>query len=53
MDLEYVNNLTFMMDVKVIFKTISIVFKREGITDGKTGTMTFLDEERKDKCIKR
>lgn len=53
MDLEYVNNLTFMMDVKVIFKTISIVFKREGITDGKTETMTFLDEERKDKCKKK
>lgn len=53
MDLEYVDNLTFMMDVKVIFKTISIVFKREGITDGKTETMTFLDEERKDKCKKK
>ena len=53
MDLEYVDNLTFMMDVKVIFKTISIVFKREGITDGKTETMTFLDEERKNKCKKK
>lgn len=53
LDVEYVNNLTFMMDIKVIFKTVSIVFKREGITDGKTETMTFLDEERKDKCKKK
>lgn len=53
LDVEYVNNLTFMMDIKVIFKTVSIVFKREGITDGKTETMTFLDEERKGKCKKK
>ena len=46
-DLEYVNNLTFKMDVKVIFKTIKVVLFREGISDGKTQTMTFLTEERK------
>ena len=46
-DLEYVNNVTLKMDIKVILKTIEIVFKREGITDGKTETMTFLDEVRK------
>lgn len=48
-DLEYVNNISFKMDLKVIFKTISIVLKREGVTDKKTVTMTFLDEERKDR----
>lgn len=46
-DLEYVNNVTLKMDLKVILKTIKIVLKSEGITDGKTETMTFLDEERK------
>lgn len=46
-DLEYVNNLTFKMDLKVIFKTIKVVLFREGISDGKTQTMTFLTEERK------
>ncbi len=46
-DLEYVNNLTFKMDLKVIFKTIKVVLFREGISDGKTETMTFLTEERK------
>ena len=50
LDLEYVNNLSFKMDMKVIFKTIGVVLKHEGITDGKTETMTFLDEVRKDKC---
>lgn len=49
-DLEYVKNISFKMDLKIIIKTIKIVLLREGITDGKTETMTFLDEERKDKC---
>ena len=53
LDLEYVNNISLKMDLKVIFKTIKVVFKSEGITDGKTQTMTFLDEERKDKCQKK
>lgn len=53
LDLEYVNNVSFKMDMKVILKTISVVLKHEGITDGKTETMTFLDEERKGKCRKK
>lgn len=53
LDLEYVNNVSLKMDIKVILKTISIVLKHEGITDGKTETMTFLDEERKEKCKKK
>ena len=53
LDLEYVNNISLKMDLKVIFKTIKVVLKSEGITDGKTATMTFLDEERKEKCKKK
>lgn len=53
LDLEYVNNVSLKMDLSVIIKTISIVLKREGITDGKTETMTFLNEERKGKCKKK
>lgn len=53
LDLEYVNNVSLKMDIKVILKTINVVLKREGITDGKTETMTFLDEERKEKCKKK
>lgn len=30
-DLEYVNNITFLGDVKILFKTILIAFKRTGI----------------------
>ena len=53
LDLEYVNNVSLKMDIKVILKTISIVLKHEGVTDGKTETMTFLDEVRKEKCKKK
>ena len=52
MDLEYVNNVSLKMDLSIVIKTISIVLKREGITDGKTETMTFLSEERKQVCKK-
>ena len=46
-DLEYVSNITFIGDMKIILSTIKIVFKREGITDNKSATMTFLYDERK------
>ena len=46
-DIEYVNNITFRNDVKIIIDTIKIVFKREGITDNKSATMTRLNIERK------
>ena len=46
-DIEYVNNITFINDVKIIIDTIKIVFKREGITDNKSATMTRLNIERK------
>lgn len=47
MDLEYVNNLSFKMDIKIVFDTIKIVLKRDGINQEGQATMTFLDEERK------
>lgn len=53
LDVEYVNNVTFLGDVKIILNTIKTVLKREGITDSKTETMTSLDEERKEVCIKK
>lgn len=45
-DIEYVNNITFINDVKIIIDTIKTVFKREGITDNKSVTMTKLNNER-------
>lgn len=31
MDLQYVDNYSFIMDVKIVIKTLSVVFKRENI----------------------
>lgn len=31
MDLEYVNNLSFALDVSILFKTVAVVIKRENI----------------------
>lgn len=45
-DLEYINNITFINDIKIIIDTIKTVFKREGITDNKSATMTKLNNER-------
>lgn len=39
MDLEYVKNITFWGDVKIIIKTVLIVLKREGISSGTSATM--------------
>jgi len=33
-DVEYANNITFLMDVKIIFMTIKAVLRHEGIGDG-------------------
>ena len=32
-DLEYIDNITFAGDVKILFKTVISVFKKEGITE--------------------
>lgn len=46
LDLEYVNKITFVGDLKIIFRTIATVLRRSGITDEKTSTMTTLIQER-------
>ncbi|MBR6134412.1 sugar transferase [Candidatus Saccharibacteria bacterium] len=46
LDLDYVNQVTLKQDLSIILSTISIVFKRSGISDGKTQTMTTLIQER-------
>ena len=45
-DVDYVNNITFIGDVKIVLKTIVTVFKREGINNTNSATMTFLYDER-------
>ena len=45
-DIEYVDNITFLMDVKVILLTVKNVVKREGITftDGHQSIMEYFEE---------
>ncbi len=40
LDVEYVENISFSMDVNVFFKTIFAVLKREGISGENSATMT-------------
>ena len=37
-DLEYIKKITFLGDVKILFETVAVVFKRSGITDGENAT---------------
>lgn len=37
-DFQYLEQLSFLNDVKVLFATIAIVFKQDGITDGENAT---------------
>lgn len=39
LDVEYVNNITFLGDVKIIWKTVLSVLKREGISSETSTTM--------------
>lgn len=39
LDIEYVQNITFLGDLKILFKTILKVFKREGISSDTSVTM--------------
>lgn len=41
LDVEYVDQLSFAMDVKIVLKTIQKVFKREGISQAGQATMEY------------
>ncbi|TAA72865.1 sugar transferase [Planococcus salinarum] len=38
-DIQYVNNISFLLDAKIIFETILKVFKREGVNNSSIVTM--------------
>ena len=40
-DVEYVNNITFLGDLKIVLKTIAVVLKREGIHSKTSATMEY------------
>ena len=46
-DLEYVNHLTFGMDLKIIFMTVKMVLKRSGVLSGEEQTTVDFDIYRK------
>lgn len=37
-DLKYIEKVSFWNDVKILFETVAVVFKRSGITDGENAT---------------
>lgn len=39
MDVKYVENVTLMGDLKILWKTVMVVLKRDGITSGTDATM--------------
>ena len=51
-DIEYIENMGFFYDLKIIFMTVGKVFKREGISQEGEATMEFFtgtkDEEKQD-----
>ncbi len=51
-DIEYVNNITFINDLKIIFKTFYKVIKKDGVVTRGTGKTIDFDEYRK-KTIRR
>lgn len=51
-DIEYINNLTFLNDIKIFFTTIGKVIKRDGISQDGEATMENLKEIRSKEAIK-
>ena len=49
LDVEYVNRITFIGDLKIALKTIQKVVRREDIAANTDAVETYLDEERKGK----
>lgn len=39
LDVEYVDNITFIGDIKILFGTVGAVLKRDGISSGTSATM--------------
>ncbi len=46
-DLEYIENISFLYDVKILFLTVKKVFIREGITQGASGPKSLHIERQK------
>ncbi|WP_445384793.1 sugar transferase [Robiginitalea sp. IMCC44478] len=51
-DINYVKNLSFLLDAKILFLTIKKVFKTDDVVIAPIGTLIDLDEYRKNKSKK-
>ena len=51
MDIEYVDNWSIPLDIKIIFKTILVVIKRDGVKTDGHATFLRLDDYRKNKTL--
>lgn len=49
MDIEYVDNWSIPLDIKIIFKTILVVIKRDGVKTDGHATFLRLDDYRREK----
>lgn len=47
-DVEYVENLSFLMDLKILWKTVTVVLKREDVAAASDAVECYLWEERKE-----
>ena len=48
-DVYYVDNISFLLDIKIFFKTVEVVLKREGISSETSATMEdFMGSEEKE-----
>ena len=47
-DVEYVENLSFLLDVKILFRTVAVVFKKEDVAIDTSVVEGSLCDERKD-----
>lgn len=51
-DIYYVDNISFLLDLKIIFKTIAIVFKKTGASISEKGISEEIEELKKNNKIK-
>lgn len=48
-DVKYVDHITFLTDMKILFRTVAVVFQRSGISSGTSATMeAFMGSENRE-----
>lgn len=53
-DIEYVDNISFLMDLKILFAAVKVVLKREGVNmDGHATTENFIDSLKESEVIEK